>query len=133
MVTHCGWLMFAFSSPSISCVSWPEGWEIISLSRLSSKYPLCPQFHVRRTFKDTLEELIFVWESRKLSFQIKRDPQTVSLALSVLFKGLGCLAFISGTHLCRNRMKLCVFEQIQQRVSGKMPLPSHVNYEKIPQ
>lgn len=96
--------------PNISCESWPGGLTI-SLCHLSAKCLLSPQHHVRRTSKDSREQLVF--ESGKSSFQINREPHALSLALSSLFKGFCCLAFISGAHSCRKRMKRCVFEQIE--------------------
>lgn len=60
------------------------------------------------------------WNLENHLSKINRDPQGSSLSLGSLFKGLCCLAFISGTQLCRKRMMQCVFEQqIQQHASGK--------------
>lgn len=41
-----------------------------------------------------------------MSLQMNREPQTFSLSLNSLFKGFCCLAFISGTHVCRKADKL---------------------------
>lgn len=65
------------------------------------------------------------WNLTKMSLQMNREPQTFSLSLNSLLKGFCCLAFISGTHVCRKGDKLssaCLNRYIRVFMGGKKSL-----------
>lgn len=109
------------SIPHVSCASWPPRLDNRPLPSLSQK-PLCPQASCEaRHLRTDSSTASAAFESGKSSFHINVHDQAPSSALSSLFKGFCCLAFISATHTCTGKgwSSLCLHRY--NCVSGKIP------------
>lgn len=101
-------------------VSWPEGWTVCATSQpnVLMSTVSCEDIY-RNTF------FLLDWNLTKMSLQMNREPQTFSLSLNSLLKGFCCLAFISGTHVCRKgdkRSSACLNRYIRVFMGGKKSL-----------